>query len=113
MCALGGLLYGGSWTARCAAAFIETVYGFSIIVGWFIGEGAAASGEEIVWFSGGGVSCVKLVEAVAVVVGGIGSERVVVELLQAILSFLKRGILADVYIEAVKKNIDPRDRGKG
>ena len=44
-------------------------------------------------------------EAVAVVVGGIGSERVVVELLEAILSFLMRGILVDVYTESVKKNI--------
>ena len=41
----------------------------------------------------------------AVGVGGSVSERVVVELLEAILSFLKRGILVDVYIESVKKNI--------
>ena len=41
----------------------------------------------------------------AVGVGGSGSDWVVVELLEAILSFLKRGILADVYTESVKKNI--------
>ena len=41
----------------------------------------------------------------AVGVGGSVSERVVVELLEAILSFLKRGILADVYTKSVKKNI--------
>ena len=44
-------------------------------------------------------------ETVAVGVGGSGSDRVVVELLEAILSFLKRGILADVYTESVNKSI--------
>ena len=43
-------------------------------------------------------------ETVAVGVGGSGSDRVVVELLEAILSFLKRGILADVYTESVIKS---------
>ena len=93
---------------------IETVYGFSITVGGF-DDGAAAGGERIVCVGGGGVSCVKFVETVAVGVGGSGSERVVVELLEAILSFLKRGILADVYTESVKKSICYlfcRDRGK-
>ena len=47
-------------------------------------------------------------ETVAVGVGGSGSDRVVVELLEAILSFLKRGILANVYIEiGEKKHILP------
>ena len=40
----------------------------------------------------------------AVVVGGVGSERVVVGLPEAILSFLKRGILANVYTESVIKS---------
>ena len=83
---------------------IETVYGFSITVGGF-DDGAAAGGEGIVCVGGGGVSCVKFVETVVVGVGGSGSERVVAELLEAILSFLKRGILADVYIGSVGKNI--------
>ena len=83
---------------------IETVYGFSITVGGF-DDGAAAGGEGIVCVSGGGVSCVKFVETVVVGVGGSGSERVVAELLEAILSFLKRGILADVYIGSVGKSI--------
>ena len=90
------------------------MYGFSITVGGF-NDGAAAGGEEIVCAEGGGVSCVKLVETVAVGVGGSGSERVVAELLEAILSFLKRGILADVYIGSVGENICYlfcRDRGK-
>ena len=54
-------------------------------------------------------------ETVAVGVGGSGSDRVVVELLEAVLTFLKRGILADVYTESVKKSICYlfcRDRGK-
>jgi hypothetical protein len=45
-------------------------------------------------FGGGGVSCVKDVETVAVGVGESGSEWVVTGLLEAIFSFLKRGILA-------------------
>ena len=80
------------------------MYGFSIIVGGFI-DGAAAGEEKFVVADGGGVSCVKLVETVAVGVWGSGSERVVAELLEAILSFLKRGILADVYIGSVGENI--------
>ena len=43
-------------------------------------------------------------EAVAVVVGRIGLERVAVGLLEAILSFLKRGMLADVYAESAIKS---------
>ena len=80
------------------------MYGFSIIVGGFI-DGAAAGEEKFVVADGGGVSCVKLVETVAVGVWGSGSERVVAELLEAILSFLKRGILASVYIGSVCENI--------
>ena len=79
------------------------MYGFSITVGGF-NDGAAAGGEEFVCAEGGGVSCVKLVETVAVGVGGSGSERVVAELLEAILSFLKRGILTCVYSESVFKS---------
>ena len=65
----------------------------------------ATSEEEVKLFWGGGVSCVKVVETVAIGVGEGVSERVIVGLLEAILSFLKRGILADVYTESVNKNI--------
>ena len=105
MCVFGVLLYGGGRTALCAAAFIDTVYGFSRIGSGFNGEAAVSIGAEFVGFGGGGVSCVKFVETVAVGVGGSGSDRVVVELLKAILSFLKRGILANVYTESVNKSI--------
>ena len=44
-------------------------------------------------------------ETVAVGVGGSGSDRVVVELLEAILYFLERGILVDVYTESVNMSI--------
>ena len=77
------------------------MYGFSRIGSGFNGEAAVAIGEEFVGFCGGGVICVKLVETVAVVVGGVGSEWVVVGLPEAILSFLKIGILLDVYSESV------------
>ena len=100
----GVLLYGGGRTARCAAAFIDTVYGFSRIGSGFNGEAAVAIGEEFVGFCGGGVICVKLVETVAVVIGGVGSGRVVVGLPEAILSFWKRGILTCVYSESVFKS---------
>ena len=99
----GVLLYGGGRTARCAAAFIDTVYGFSRIGSGFNGEAAVSIGDEFVGFCGGGVICVKLVETVAVVVGGVGSEWVVVGLPEALLSFLKRGILPYVHSEAVFK----------
>ena len=101
----GVLLYGGGRTTRCAAAFIDTVYGFSRIGSGFNGEAAVSIGDEFVGFCGGGVICVKLVETVAVVIGGVGSERVVVGLPEAILSFLKRGILPYIYTESVIKCI--------
>ena len=56
--------------------------------------------------SGGyGVVCVKLVETVAVVVRGVGSEWVVLRLPEAILSFLKRRILFYVYGKSVSKSL--------
>ena len=81
------------------------MYGFSRIGSGFNGEAAVSIGDEFVGFCGGGVICVKLVETVAVVIGGVGSERVVVGLPEAILSFLKRGILPYIYTESVIKCI--------
>ena len=52
-----------------------------------------------------GIVCVKLLETVAVIIGGVGSEWVVVGLPEEILSFLIRGTFLYIYSESVSKSI--------